>query len=189
MPHVVKPVGDLRHFEWLCVSLGFPKTLQQILAGLAHPSGHLDKGQDLLLQVTIAQQAVHRLYEDVDTLVAELIASRCRYDDRIIVQILAQQGIGHLQHTLACCLAFLIKGSSLGHKTVVETIWQDHIHGFVEQFHTLIGCDIAHRREAVNIPGCLLLYGVLRLHIQLLGHLVTIISKQIVVEGLLISCY
>ena len=39
------------------------------------------------------------------------------------------------------------------------------------------------------MPSGLLFNGMFRLHIQLTGHLITIISKKIVVEGLHVACY
>ena len=35
----------------------------------------------------------------------------------------------------------------------------------------------------------LLFYGMLRLHIQLLRHLVAVVSEEIIVERLIVACY
>ena len=63
----------------------------------------------------------------------------------------------------------------------------EHIDGLVEEFHTLAGGDIAHGGEAVNVVSRLSLYGVLALHVQLIGHLVAVIGKEIVVERLVVA--
>ena len=185
--HIVQPVGQLRHLQRGVIATTVGQTLLQVLAGLAHPTWYHDKGQHLALQVAVAQQAVHGLDKDVNTLVAELVAATGRDNKRLVVQVLAQQGISHCQHLLSCGLAFLVKLGRLGNEAVVKAIGQHHIDGLVEQLHTLVSGDVAHRGKAVHMPGGLLLYRMLRLHVQLFCHLVAIIGKEIVVEGFLIA--
>ena len=38
------------------------------------------------------------------------------------------------------------------------------------------------------MPCCLLLNGVLALHVQLVSHLITMIGEEVVIKGLLITC-
>ena len=165
------------------------QALLQILTRLTDPSRNLDEGHHLLFQVTVTEQTVHRLHEHVDTLVTELIAARRRYDQRVVVEFLTQQGTGHLQHLPpgGITLTGELRGSR--HEAVVEAIRQHHVRALVQQFLTLLRRDVAHRREAVHIVSRLLLYRVFALHVQLLGHLVTIISKQIVVERFHVTSY
>ena len=51
---------------------------------------------------------------------------------------------------------------------------------------TLTGSNFAHRRETVHILGRLVLNGMLALHVELLGHLVTVIAFEIVVQWLIV---
>ena len=85
--HIVKPMGNLRYIQGCIISLLAVQTLLQILTGFAYPTGHLNKGNHFLLQFAIAQQSIHRLNKDIDTLVAELIAATGRYNKRIIIQL------------------------------------------------------------------------------------------------------
>ena len=75
MTHVVQPVGDLRNLQRRIILLALLQSFLQVLSRLPYPTRHLDEGQHLLLQVTVAQQAVHGFHEHVDTLIAELVTS------------------------------------------------------------------------------------------------------------------
>ena len=189
MAHVVKPVRDLRHVQRRVESLLAGQTLLKVLTGFAHPARHFDEGQYLLLQVAVAQQAVHGFDKDVDALVAELVAATGRDYQRVVVELLTQQGIGHLKQALAGSLALTGKLCTLGHETVVETIGQHDVDRLVKQFDTLTRRDVTDGRKTVNMMGGLFLNGVLRLHVQLTCHLVAVIGKEVVVEGFLIAGY
>ena len=74
--HIVEPMRNLGHVQRRIIFFSALQSLLQVLAGLTYPTWHLDKGHHLLLQVAIAQQAIHGFYKHIDTLVAELITTR-----------------------------------------------------------------------------------------------------------------
>ena len=101
----MKPVGNLRDIQWCVIGFLAVQTLLQVFARFAYPTRNLDKGNHLLLQFTITQQAIHCLDKHVDTFVAELIATTGRNNQRIVIQLFAQQGISHFKQTSASSLA------------------------------------------------------------------------------------
>ena len=97
--HVMKPMGNLGHGERSVVFLSRLQAVGKILPGFTHPSGHFDECHDSLVQLLDAKQTVHGFDKDINTLVAELIAATGRDNQRVLVlQVLAQQCVGHLQH-------------------------------------------------------------------------------------------
>ena len=92
-----------------------------------------------------------------------------------------QKLIGHIQHQCTRTFALTGESASLRNEIVLETVHQYYIGGFIKQFLTLVVGDFAHRRKAVDVMRSLLFNRVLRLHIQLLCHLIAVISKQIVI--------
>ena len=88
---------------------------------------------------------------------------------------------------MACQLAFASKGLTVWHKTVVKAIGQNDVYRLVKQFQAFTCGNIAYGRETVYMMSGLLLNRVFRLHVKLIGHLVTIIGKQIVIERFLIT--
>ena len=129
-------------------------------------------------------EAIERLEQDIDSLVAELVAAAGRYDDGVVGKFLTEQLAGYVQHHLAGLLAFGSEGCTLGHEVVLETVDRDDIGLLLEQLCALTVGNLTYRGEAVDTMGSLLLDRVLRLHIELIGHLVAIVALHIVVEGL-----
>ena len=123
MTHIVKPVGNLRDFQWRIKFLFACQSFLQVLTWLTHPTRNLNEGNDLFLQVTITQQAIHSLNENIDTFVAEFITSRCRYNQCIVTQLLTQQGIGNFKQSFTGSLSLAGKLRTLWHETVIEAIW------------------------------------------------------------------
>ena len=157
-------------------------------AVVAQAAGHLDEGHDVFLKSRVKAQAIHRLNEHIDALVAELVASACGDDERVVVrEILARQLVCHFQKAFSRSFPLAAKRSPFGHKIVFKTIRQHHIGRLVEQLEALAGGDVAHRRETVGIVGRLLLDGMFALNIEFAGHLVAIIGEKIVVERLVVA--
>ena len=154
----MKPMGNLGDIKrGVILLLGIGQSLLQIFAWLAHPAWNLDKGDNLFLQVFVAQQAVHSLHKHVDTLVAELVASTGGDEQRVVVELFAQQSIGNVKHLAACGLALAGKLLCRWHKAIVETIRKHHINRLIHQFHTFTGCDVAHGGKAIHMMSGLFL--------------------------------
>ena len=107
MTHIVQPMGNLRNFKWGIKLLTTFQTLQKILTWITNPTRYIDKCQNILLQIAIAKQTVHRLDIDINTLVAELVSTTGRNNECIIVQVGTHQCIGYIEQTLSCFLTFL----------------------------------------------------------------------------------
>ncbi len=161
----------------------------QVLARLAHPSRHVDKRHHVALQARVVAQEVYGVDEHVDALVAELVAPAGRHDEGAVVEVLAGQLVGYQEQLLARRLALAGERRALRHEVVLEPVGQHHVDRLVEQLFALAGGDLAHRGEAVDVFRRLALYGVLALHVELGGHLVAVVSLEIVVEGLVVAGY
>ena len=185
--HIVEPMGNGGHFERSIIFLAALQTFLQVFAGFSHPSRHVNESHNVLFQLVTSQEPVHRLYVHIHTLVAELIAATGGNDERIVAKVRTRQRIGDIQQAHPCLLALLGKCSCLRNKTIVKAVGQHKVYRLVEQFLTLIGCYLAYRSEAVHIQCCLFLDGVFALHVELTGHLVAIVCKEIIVERLVIS--
>ena len=160
----------------------------EVFACLFHPCRHHDEGQHVLFQAVVPAQTVHRIDIDIDALVLVFVASASRDDDGAVVQIGAHQGVGHFQQFGSGCLSGCVEGCSRRrHEVVLKTVHQKFVSRLVQQGGTFLTRDFAHRREAVHVPCGLLLHRVLRLHTQLRSHLVTIVGRQIVVQGLVVA--
>ena len=187
MTHIMQPMGNLRNLQWRVKLLTAIQTLQQILTWISYPTRYVNECQYILLQIVVTKQAVHSLNINIDTLVAELVASAGRNDERIIIQICTHQSIGYIEQTLSCLLTFLCKGTCFRYKTIVKSIRQNEIYRFIEQFLALVGSNITHCCETINILSSLLFYRMLALHIEFLRHLITIIGKKIIIKRLIIT--
>ena len=182
-------MGYSRHFERRIIFLATVKTFSQIGTGFTHPTRNINESKHILLKLLVTQQSVHCLNIYIDTLVAELISTTGGYDQRIIIQIGTHQRIRHIKQTLTSLLALLGKNSTLWYKTIVKSVRQDKVYWLVQQFLAFICCDFTHRCETIHIPCSLLLYRMLTLHVELFSHLITIVSKKIIVKRLVVACY
>ena len=77
MTHIVQPMGNLWNFKWSIKLLATFQTLQKILTWITNPTRYIDECQNILLQIAIAKQTVHRLDIDINALVAELVTTTC----------------------------------------------------------------------------------------------------------------
>ena len=187
--HIVEPVGYHRALERSVIDLlGVSQTLVEVGTSLAHPCWHIYKGKHSLIEARVAIEAIECLDEHVDALVAELIAARGTDDESIVRKLAASEGVGKAKNRLARCLAHSCELSALGHEIVLEAIGQYNVNG-LDKLLTLCGSDVGNGGEAINIVSGLLLYGVLRLHVEFLCHLVAIVSPEVVIERLVIACY
>ena len=189
MAHIVEPMGYHGHLKRRVVLLARSQTVCKVFSWVAHPAWNFNEGDDILGQVFVAQQSVHGLYVDIDTLVTELVTTACGNYQGVVVQVSTHQRVSHFEQTLSCSLAFLGELSTFRHKVVLETVGQNHIYGLVEQFLTLVGSYVADGCKTVNIFRSLLFNGMFALHIELTGHLVAVVSKEIVVERLVVASY
>ena len=71
----------------------------------------------------------------------------------------------------------------------MESIGSNHGGAKVKQLLAFGGCNVGNRCEAVGCMCGSLLKRVFRLHVELAGHLVAVISGQIIVEGLAVAAY
>ena len=180
--HLMKPMCHLRHIQWSVIFLATFKSRNQIGTWLSYPTGNFDERHYLFLKVLITKQTVHGLYIYIDTLIAELISPTCRYYQGIIVKLFSKQGVGNVKELLSCKFTLSgERGCCRRHKPILKAIRQDAVNGLVNQLTALVGCDIADGSETIHIKRCLLLYGMLALHVQLHCHLVAVIGKQIII--------
>ena len=177
----MQPMGNERYFKRSIELLFALQAGLQVLAGLSYPTRHIDKCQYVLLQIFVPVQAVQRFQKHVDSFVLKFIASAGTDNQRIIAHIGSKKFIGHVQHQRTGTFAFTGEGRSLRYEIVLEAIHQHYVCCLIQQLFTLVISDFAYCRKAVDMMCGLLLNRVLRLHIQFLGHLVTIIGKQIII--------
>ena len=73
--HVAQPVGEHGVLQRRVIALALLQTLLKVGPRPTHPAWHGDEGDDGTLEVGVVSEAVHRLDEDVEALVAKLVAS------------------------------------------------------------------------------------------------------------------
>ena len=92
-----------------------------------------------------------------------------------------------MEQVLTGLAALGVEGSALRDKVILETIHQDNVCLLVEQLLALGIGNLAHGSEAIHIVCRLLLDGVLRLHVELAGHLVAVVSEEIIIERFVVA--
>ena len=141
------------------------------------------------LKVSVIEAAIGGFEEHVDAFVAVLVtAARC-HDESVVGKVGTRQGVCHLQYLGTGFATTLCEGCSHGHKVCFEAVGQYSVGAFVKQFGTLISCHVAHGCEAIDVVRRLTFYAMLCLHVQLAGHLRTVVCPKVLVEGLSIACY
>ena len=80
-----------------------------------------------------------------------------------------------------------LKLRGLRQESVLKSVHRNHIRGTFQQLCTFTGCDVTNRGKAVNLMCSLLLYRVLGLHIQLTGHLVTVVTLKELIQSLSVA--
>ena len=146
--------------------------------------GDHHKGDHLALYVPMIHlltQTFHSLEESIDTLVLHLQSSGDADEQGVGGNYPTQLLSGYAQQRLACLGTTLVEGLTHGYEVGFKAIRGNDVHRFVQQLGTLACRDLAHRREAVGPVGSLFLYGVLADHIQFLGHLIAVVTREIVV--------
>lgn len=84
--------------------------------------------------------------------------------------------------------AFSGKRRSFRYKIIFKTIHKHYIGRLIKQFLALVICDFTHSRKTVYIVRSLFFNGVFGLHIELFRHLIAIISEEIIVKRLIVTC-
>jgi hypothetical protein len=98
----MKSVGYHRIVERSVIHLlGISQTLVEVGTSLAHPCWHVDEGEHLLVETWVVVKTAERLDEHIDTLIAELIATRGADDEGVVRELTACQGIGKTQNEFA----------------------------------------------------------------------------------------
>ena len=165
------------------------QTLGKIVALTVDPSRNFDECHKLLVEfVGRKTQTIDSLNEDINTLVAPLVASACRDNDSIIGYFVACEGACDVEQTLACSLALAVESLALRYEVVLKSVRQNHINRLVEQFGTFTCCNFAYCSKTIYVGSCLLLDRLLALHIKLLGHLVAVVSFKIFIKWLVVAC-
>ena len=183
-------MGDSRIVEGRIKSLALlhqREAFLQVLTTHAYPARHFDEGEHIAVEPVIVTQAVERVDEDIDALVAELITAACRHDYGVVVQTGTHQRVGYVQEFGSCQLPLAGKRSAIGHKVVFKSIGQNRIYGLVQQLLALQSGNVAHRSEAVNIVGSTQFDGMFGLHIEFISHLIAIVGVEILIERLVVS--
>ena len=164
------------------------ESLCKVFARAVYPCRHFDECRHFLIELVCRKtEAVDSLDEDIDALVAPLIASACGDNHSVVRYCVAGKGACYVEQTTACCRALTVELLALRHKVVLEAIGKYHVNGLVQQFGTLAGCDVTNGGETVDVSSCLLLDGLLALHVELVSHLVAVICLEIVVERLVVA--
>ena len=73
--YVAQPVGEHGTLQRRVIALALLQPLLEVGPRPTHPALDGDEGDDGTLEVGVASEAVHRLDEDVEALVAKLVAS------------------------------------------------------------------------------------------------------------------
>ena len=188
MTHVVQPVSDERTFQRSVVLFLRTQAFQQVLTRFAYPTWNLDKCQHFLLQVLIACQTVQCFQVNVDTLVLEFVTTTSTDNQCIITQSSTEQLVRQVQESSTSFLTLWSKSTSLRNKVVFKTVHQDNVCRLIQQFLTFVIGNFAYCSETVYVVCSLLFNRVLGFHIQFTSHLVTVVSKKIIVKRLVISC-
>ena len=154
-----------------------------------HPCWHIDEDQHVTFECFIETQTIEGIDKHIDSFILELIASTCADNHRIICKVGSQKVVCHIEHYLTGFLTCIFERLSLcWNEVVFEAVRQHHVYLLLKQCLAFCSCDVAHGGETINIVCCLLLDGMLGLHVQFPCHLVTIIRPQIVVERFVIAC-
>ena len=112
------------------------QTLQKILTWITNPTRHIDECQNILLQIAIAKQTIHRLDIDINTLVAPLVASACR--DKTASSATSSPVRARVMSSNACVLPRACgRTPCLWYKVVLKAVWQNYVNRLVEQFGQL----------------------------------------------------
>ena len=150
-------------------------------------AGTNDEGDDFALEPAGSAYPVHRFDKDVDTFVAVFVSAaggnqKCIRGDRASEQFLCDvEQIAAGSRTLL--VVFLAGRDEVG----FETVRRDDVRRFVQQLFTLASCNVTYCRKAIDMQGCLFFQRMLRFHIQLSGHLVTVVAVHISIQGFVVS--
>ena len=152
------------------------------------PSGHQHKRHNPAAEGSLGHvaQHVHRVEIQVDALVAHLAAAAGGNEQGVIAHLVAHHGACHVEQSLACRLACGGIFCATGHIVLLKSVGCHHWPA-LEQLLALTRRDVAHGGEHVGLVGSAFLERVLRLHVQLLRHLVAIVACHVVVEGLAVA--
>ena len=160
----------------------------KIGAGTRVGSRYGDVGQYLTLQLVRHSQALERLHEDVQALVAELVATARTYDQRLLLELVTQASLSYLDHRLAGLLALLVELLTRPHDVVLEAVRRYAVGLAADQVLALVGRDVAHGAESIRVGGTHLLDRVLGHHVELAGQVIGVELRQVVVQGQVVTC-
>ena len=161
MIHVMQPVGNERNLQrsrklFLALQTGY-----QVFTGIAHPSGHIDKCQNITLQILVAGQPVQGFQINVDTLVLEFITATGSDNQCFVGQFSTQKLVRQIQHSLTGFLTTCNKRIPFGHKVILKAVHQNHICRLVKQFTTFIVGDFTDCCKTINMMRSLFFNGML----------------------------
>ncbi len=154
----------------------------QVDARTAVAGRHGDVGEHLAVEAVRGGEALERLDEDVEPLVAELVAAARADDQRIGCELAAEAGLRHGDHRAARLRALGVELGARPHDVVLEAVGGHAVRFASEQILALVGRDVAHREEPVEVGRRLLLDRMLGHDVEAAGQLVGVEFRQVVVE-------
>ena len=154
----------------------------QVDARAAVAGRYGDVGQHLAPETVRGGELLERLDEDVDALIAELVAAAGPDDQRVAREFFAQAGFGYRDHRLAGLVALGVILVARPYEVVLETVGRHGVRLAAQQVFAFVGRDVAHRQESVVVRGGHLLDRVLGCDVELARQLVGIEFREVVVE-------
>ena len=154
----------------------------QVTARAAVAGRHGDVGEHLALETVRRGQLLERLDEDVEPLVAELVAAAGADDERVRGELLAQAGLRYRNHRLAGLGALGVVLGAAPYEVVLETVGRHAVDLAAQQVLALVGRDVAHGQEDVVVRGGHLLNRVFGHDVELAGQAVGVELRQLAVE-------
>ncbi len=182
---VVKFVGDYGVVE-PCVSV-HEHMLTQILSRTCGPCRHKHNSEHLARGIAVGY-LTQSVEIHVDAFVPILTAARCGHDERVVGELYAGEGSGHIEDGAARCPACGGIFVFCRNEIELKSVWR-YFGTASEQLLRFSGCHLAHGGEAVGIPCGGFFKRVLALHIEFGSHLVAIVIGELVVKRLAVAAY
>ena len=154
----------------------------QVCARTAVARGYGDVGQHLAPELVRLRELFERFDEDVDALVAELVAAAGADDQRVARELLAQAGFGHRDHRLAGLVALGVVLLAGPHEVVFEAVGRHAVRLAAQQVFAFVGRDVAHREEGIVVCGGHLLDRMFGRDVEPPGQFVGVEFREVVVE-------
>ena len=151
-------------------------------------AGNHDEGLDGTAVVAAAGEPFEGVHEDVDALVAVLVASADADEDGVGGHLVAGHRTGDIHEAFARgVMEPVVIGVRGGSEAVLEAVRRHDVDGAAMELGALPGGDVGNGREDVGVAGRGLLEGVAGDVAETAGHLVAVIGGEIVVQGQVVA--